>query len=93
MEDESQGYPHTPFDSSLMRMSIKTLTHDYYMAELPIDKSNEFYQYFPNYLEEHDFRGKRINMAPVARIYGTNEFGQKCCCHIHGYFPYFYIKA
>lgn len=95
-EEESQHnvpYIRTSFDPSDMRLKIKTLTHDYYVLQLPENKANEFYQYFPFYLEQRDFRGKLINFAPVARIYGTNEFGQKCCCHVHGYFPQFYIKA
>lgn len=63
------------------------------MIELPEDKDHVFYRQFPFYLNERDYKGKQIMVASVARIYGTNEFGQKCCCHIHGYFSHFYIKA
>lgn len=53
-------------------MKIKTLTHDYYILELPHDKENLFYRQFPFYLEDLDFRGNPIQIASVARIYGTN---------------------
>lgn len=28
---------------------------------------------------------------PIVRIFGANANGQKCCMHVHGVFPYFYI--
>ena len=74
-------------------MKIKTFTHDYYLLTLPTSLDSQFYREFPDYAEKFDFRGNHISVAPVARIYGTNEFGQKCCCHIHGFFPFFYIKT
>ncbi len=76
-----------------LEIKIKTFTHDYYILQLPNKISNQFYKYFTVYKDNLDFRKNQINISPVARIYGTNQFGQKCCCHIHGYFPSFYIKA
>lgn len=94
-QDHSQRphYTRLSFNDSNLQMKIKTLTHDYYLIELPSNSENIFYRQFPFYLEELDYKGHRIQISPVARIYGTNEFGQKCCCHLHGYFPHFYIKA
>jgi hypothetical protein len=60
MQEESQSaaaYSHTSFDPSSLRMSLSTLTHDYYMLELPPDTANSFYRYLPSYLDEHNFRG------------------------------------
>lgn len=74
-EEESQEqaqYRRTSFEHSDRQMSIKTLTHDHYILELPQDPLHPFYKQFGFYLEELDFRGKRIEIAPVARIYGTN---------------------
>ena len=63
------------------------------MLELPYSLEHPLYEQFPDYANNYDFRGNHIKVAPVARVYGTNEYGQKCCCHIHGFFPFFYIKT
>lgn len=76
-----------------MEISIYTFTHDYYMLELPPADKYSFYKSFPGYKNKLNFKGQQIRTAPIVRIYGTNEFNEKCCCHIHGYFPFLYIKA
>ncbi|XP_064541449.1 DNA polymerase zeta catalytic subunit isoform X2 [Drosophila montana] len=38
-----------------------------------------------------ELRGKEIKRVPIVRIFGANANGQKCCMHVHGVFPYFYI--
>lgn len=74
-----------------MEMSVFTFTHDYYILQLP--QTPAFYQQFPLYKDNRDFRGQQIRAAPVVRIYGTNDYSEKCCCHVHGFFPFLYIKA
>lgn len=36
---------------------------------------------------------KHTKYAPVMRLYGTHNSGQKACVHVHGYFPFIYIKC
>lgn len=37
--------------------------------------------------------GKGSTWEPVIRIFGPTWAGQKCCVHLRGAFPYFYIDA
>ncbi|TKR68296.1 hypothetical protein L596_024296 [Steinernema carpocapsae] len=29
---------------------------------------------------------------PILRVFGILESGEKCCVHVHGVFPYFYLR-
>lgn len=33
-----------------------------------------------------------IERAPVVRIFGATEGGQRCCLHVHGHLPYVYVE-
>lgn len=57
-----------------MEMSIYTFTHDYYLLELPALDRAAFYNSFPLYRNKLNYKGEQIKLAPVVRIYGTNEF-------------------
>lgn len=35
---------------------------------------------------------KELSKVPVIRVFGATETGQKVCAHIHGAFPYLYIR-
>ncbi len=38
-------------------------------------------------------RQLRPNQVPVLRFYGVNEKGNSMICHVHNFFPYFYVPA
>ena len=35
----------------------------------------------------------QIGKPPVVRFFGVNRNGNSVTCHIHGFLPYFYVKA
>eukprot|EP00435_Cladocopium_sp_Y103_P022617 s341_g5.t1 len=37
--------------------------------------------------------GKKLRQVPVIRIFGHTPTGQTACVHVHGVFPFFYIKV
>ncbi|CAG7818999.1 unnamed protein product [Allacma fusca] len=58
--------------------------------------SVDFYSQPPNYLFDqvkNDFNRTELHWVPVLRIFGATAGGQKACAHIHGVFPYLYIKG
>eukprot|EP01137_Pigoraptor_chileana_P012695 Opistho-2@65329 len=37
--------------------------------------------------------GARAGVVPIVRMYGVTMAGNSVVCHVHGFLPYFYIKA
>lgn len=71
--------------------SFNIFAHDYYMIYLPSkdstymkEASTELFDDFLQYKRLKDFKNRAIKVAPVIRLFGTCENGQKACAHIHG---------
>jgi len=83
---------------NLDEFQFTIFSHDYYMIYLPNietypHKTQSFLLNDLGYKYFSDYKNRRLKIAPVIRLYGTNNYGQKCCVHVHGYFPYFYVKV
>ncbi|XP_038059014.1 DNA polymerase zeta catalytic subunit-like [Patiria miniata] len=63
--------------------SVRIVTVNHYQAQ-PIRDLDVAYS---------DFRGSEVKQVPVLRVFGATPLGQKTCLHIHGVFPYFYVKC
>ncbi|KAL1923394.1 uncharacterized protein VTP21DRAFT_8374 [Calcarisporiella thermophila] len=53
----------------------------------------DFYMAQPNVLDRSvcPFATQGLKQVPILRIFGSTEYGQKCCLHVHQAFPYFYV--
>ena len=58
----------------------------------------DHYQAIPTPLDPEvprNLNDKRSNSkprVPVLRVFGATETGQKVCAHVHGAFPYLYVR-
>ncbi|XP_078160009.1 recovery protein 3 isoform X2 [Carex rostrata] len=64
-------------------LSVRIVSHDYYMAPPIPDLDFSF----------SSFHGKKIEEVPIIRIYGSTPAGQKTCLHVHKALPYLYIPC
>ncbi|KAF8795397.1 DNA polymerase zeta catalytic subunit like protein [Argiope bruennichi] len=62
--------------------SLRILTVDSYQCS-PISGYDDCYS---------DFRGCEIYNVPVLTLFGTTQAGQKGAIHVHGVFPYLYLR-
>ncbi|KAI6243895.1 DNA polymerase [Aphelenchoides fujianensis] len=60
--------------------SVRNITCDHYFADAQLARFHTL---------PADFSGR----LPVLRIFGITADGQKCCAHIHGYFPSLWIRT
>lgn len=72
---------------------MTVFSHDSYILSLPPISYRAFYDSFPAYQSMRNYQNNLILQAPVIRLFGTTPSGQKACVHVHGYFPFLYIKV
>jgi len=93
----SQLQPPKQPEIRLDQFQLTIFAHDYYMIALnnmecyPLQAQKVLLEDL-GYKKFQDIKGRPLKIAPVVRLYGTNNYGQKCCVHVHGYYPYFYVK-
>ena len=58
-------------------IALNVVSYDYYLSNL---------------LELYDSTQVGVKKVPVIRIFGNTPNGQQGCVHVHGYFPYFFIR-
>ncbi|KAL4489262.1 hypothetical protein ABPG72_006326 [Tetrahymena utriculariae] len=100
MEDQ-QNFQNTQILQQPDSISLFLFSHEQSLLNLPghptsnysiLDIIN-FQTDFSFYDKIVDRKIRKILQAPVARIYGNDKQGKSVCLHIHGYFPYFYLKV
>ena len=71
-------------DPPIFRVRLNNVDH--YQAN-PVDSFDP-----PVHLSNGFPQQKVSPKVPVIRVFGATETGQKVCAHIHGAFPYLYIR-
>ena len=71
------GAPST--EPKVRHLEVQVCSIDYYLTPTTFNTARRTFGV------NHDVQ------LPVIRIFGPNPAGQKCCLHIHGVFPYFFV--
>lgn len=77
-------------DSTFVRavINVQIVYVDYYLCA-PAELSDD--EQFLSVLRKSNRFG--YTKVPVVRIFGSTPAGQKCCVHLHGALPYFYVQV
>jgi len=65
-------------NAPVSNLSVQVCSIDYYLTDTIFDTEKRVFRTFNC-------------QVPVVRIFGPNEVGVKCCLHVHGIFPYFFV--
>jgi DNA polymerase delta subunit 1 len=72
----------SPISPDVDKIEFQQMEVDYYMGRP-----------FPGMPYYDECKAKNLNNVPIMRFYGVTMEQNSVVCHVHGFFPYFYVHS